>query len=42
MYLEDIKTGKIYDPKYEKLDIRNYNETIIKYSNWNLFYELYL
>lgn len=30
MYLEDIKTGKIYDPKYEKLDIRNYNETIIK------------
>jgi hypothetical protein len=30
MYLEDIKTGKIYDPKFEKLNIGNYDETIIK------------
>lgn len=30
LYLEDIKTGKIYDPQYENLDIREYNEIIIK------------
>lgn len=31
MYLEDIKTGNIYDPKFEKLDIRTYDKiTTIK------------
>ena len=30
LYLEDIKTGKIYDPQYEKLDIGKYDEVIIK------------
>lgn len=28
MYLEDIKTGKIYDPKFEKLNIAEYDRII--------------